>query len=139
MSKAVHDRPSDTATASTGDTIDLGAPRQLSSADLSDAVLTAQDVLGNPIGEPPGSAAGRAAVAAVGAWQQDKRISAMWTNRSPRNAYMHVTGIGWKRLSPANDASWNAMVMLATQARQTNCRIDYRDEADGLVHEIFLW
>ncbi|MCW2714532.1 MAG: hypothetical protein JWN88_1579 [Frankiales bacterium] len=139
MSKAVHDRPSDIATPSTGDTTDLGVPRQLSSADLSDSVLTTRDVLGVPTSEPPGSAAGQAAVAAVGAWQSDKRISAMWCNRSPRNAFMHVTGIGWKRLSPASEASWNAMVMLATQARQTGCRIDYRDEADGLVHEIYLW
>jgi hypothetical protein len=40
---------------------------------------------------------------------------------------------------PANDRTWSALVLLADQARQTLCRIDDRDETDGLFHEIYLW
>ena len=116
----------------------MDVPRPLSPADL-EAASDLRVELGSPGMEPPGSVGARASATAVGAVQTDKRVSALWCNRSTRNAFVHVTGIGWKKLSPANDSSWNAMVLLATQARQTGCRIDYRDEADGLVHEIFLW
>ena len=136
MTKAVEDRPAHTPETASGTVLDV--PRPLSPADLAPSSDLSVD-LGAPGMEPPGSVGARAAVTAVAAVQTDKRVSALWCNRSPRNAWMHVTGIGWKRLSPANDSSWNAMVLLATQARQTGCRIDYRDEADGLVHEIFLW
>jgi hypothetical protein len=137
MTETVHDRPAQTPEQASG-AVGVDVPRPLSPADLEPASDLRVD-LGSPGMEPPGSVGARATATAVGAVQADKRVSALWCNRSTRNAFMHVTGIGWKRLSPANDSSWNAMVLLATQARQTGCRIDYRDEADGLVHEIFLW
>ncbi|MCW2607994.1 MAG: hypothetical protein JWO60_2687 [Frankiales bacterium] len=119
----------------TGAEAELGVPRPLTGNDLL-VIQTVEEIDGAPALEPPGSALRATGITAV---QSDRRISALWVNAATRNAYMHVTGIGWRRLNPANDWAWSAMVALASQARQTGCRIDYRDEADGLVHEIYLW
>lgn len=135
MSTTMPDTPVVTPQADTGDT-DLGVPRQLTPADLQLATDAEAPAMA-PTLQPP--SATRGAITAIGAWQADKRITALWCNSSTRNAFMHVAGIGWKRLNPSNDSAWSALVLLADQARQTGCRIDYRDEADGLVHEIYLW
>ena len=31
------------------------------------------------------------------------------------------------------------MTMLSSNAKQMQNRFDYRDEADGMIHEIYLW
>ena len=32
-----------------------------------------------------------------------------------------------------------AMTILGSNAKQTQTRFDYREEADGMIHEIYLW
>lgn len=134
-----HDRPGRTVIApqATAADTDLGVPRPLTPDDLQVTVSEPGIATTAPVLQPP--SATHDAATAIGAWQQDKRITALWSNSSTRNAFMHIAGVGWKRLNPANDSAWSALVLLANQARQTGCRIDYRDEADGLVHEIYLW
>jgi len=110
--------------------------------------LTAEEI-GAMLGEGEGEAAilaptlapPEAALAEEGvlAWQSDKRVNALWSINQTRNTWMSVVGIGWKRLFNGNDSSITALTMLAAHARQTNCRVDYRDEADGLVREIYVW
>lgn len=110
--------------------------------------LTAEEVMGAMLGggagagavpalEPPEAAF--AADEGVLAWQSDKRVNALWSINQTRNTWMGVTGLGWKRLFNGNDSSLTALAMLAAHARQTNCRIDYRDETDGMVREIYVW
>jgi hypothetical protein len=52
---------------------------------------------------------------------------------------MRVVNIGWKKIFNGGDASFIALTTLAAQARQTGRPINYREEADGMVHEIYLW
>ena len=133
----ISDHPVLTPQQKTGTDTGEGAPRPLTPDDLQVSRQVTADP-GRPTSAPPGTAAAATATA-IGAWQTDKRVSAMWANASTRNAYMHVDGLGWRRLHSGNDSAWSALVALASQARQTSCRIDYREEADGLIHEITLW
>ena len=56
-----------------------------------------------------------------------------------RNAWVSIAGVGWKKLSTATDSSLVAMTMLGSSARHTQSRFDYREEADGMIHEVYLW
>lgn len=88
---------------------------------------------------PPARAA-QEGTTAVGAavWQTDKRVSGLYTTYHPRNSWMYITGIGWKRLATANDSTQEAMNLLASHCREKSCRIDYSEDG-GLVNEIYVW
>ncbi|MBX3638149.1 MAG: hypothetical protein KF683_22485 [Rubrivivax sp.] len=79
------------------------------------------------------------AAAAIGAWNNGKRITALWTINQNRNSWAHVDGVGWKRLSTASESGVVALTRLAAHARERNSVVNYRDEADGMVHEIYVW
>lgn len=76
----------------------------------------------------------------IAAWHSNKKVTALWCNHQPpRNAFISVHGLGWKKLSNANDSSFVSMVMMASHAEQTNSNVNIRIEADGMVHEIYVW
>ena len=75
----------------------------------------------------------------ITAWQNDKRITGLWTINETRNSWVYVTGIGWKKLSNTVDSATVALTMVSGSARQTNTPVNYRDEADGMIHEIYVW
>lgn len=93
-----------------------------------------------PTEHPPAAAlAAVEEVEAVGAWLTDKRVSALWCINQNRNVYMGVTGVGWKKLANNSDSAIIALTTLASHARATQSRIDYREEADGMIHECYVW
>jgi hypothetical protein len=95
-----------------------------------------------PTMHPPG-AAGAAAAAAVGAvtgtWTSGLMIDATWSINEVRNVFVHVAGGGWKKIFNGTDGAFTALVTLAAQAKQTGHQVAVREEADGMVHEIYLW
>jgi hypothetical protein len=123
-----------------GGTGTAAAPR-----DLEELTLTGNMAAGGaamPTLDPPNVQAtvGATGVTAVtGTWLSDKRVAALWAISEVRNNWAYVAGIGWKKLYSASDSSSTAMAMLSSHARQTNCRFDYREEADGMIHEIYVW
>ncbi len=93
-----------------------------------------------PTASPPGTAgldAGEEAVS--GTWTTGVTIDATWSIDEVRNAYVHVAGGAWKKIFNARDGSFQALLTLATQARQTGRTVSLREEADGMVYEIYLW
>lgn len=77
--------------------------------------------------------------AGVGAWQNNKQVNALWTINQDRNAWVGVVGVGWKKLAGPNETAISAMTMLVAHARATNSIINYRDESDTLIHEVYVW
>lgn len=98
-----------------------------------------------PSAQPPGGSATRASAGTAGAngitgaWHNGVTVDALWAINETRNAFMRVVGVGWKKIYNGTDGAFTALTTLASQARQTGATINYRDEADGLVHEIYLW
>jgi hypothetical protein len=86
---------------------------------------------------------GAAAMAALGTvtgtWSTGAVIDAMWSANEIRNAWMHVASVGWKKIFNGSDGAFMALTALASQARETGHTVNYRVEADGMVHEIYLW
>lgn len=91
----------------------------------------------SPSIKPPTAGAGGGE--GITAWQNDKRITALWSINENRNAWVHVAGVGWKKLSNINDSAIVALNMLGGSALQTQTQVNYRDEADGMIHEMYVW
>lgn len=81
----------------------------------------------------------QAIAALTGTWRQNVQVTALWSINEPRNAWIYVANIGWKKLFNGRDGAFNALVTLASQARQTGRPISFREENDGMVYEIYLW
>lgn len=92
---------------------------------------------------PPGTEETAGAIAAAtgvaGTWRSGMHVTAMWSINETRNAWMYVAGLGWRKLYNGRDGAFMALVALAGQARQTGHQVAFREEADGMVHEIYLW
>ena len=74
----------------------------------------------------------------TGTWRNGVTVDALWSINEVRNAWMRVVGIGWRRLFNGSDGAFTALTTLASQARQTGRPINFREEADGMAHEIYL-
>lgn len=112
-----------------------GAPNLDMAALLGDVSLSRST---QPGMLPPGEVA-EAADAGITAWQTGKKISATWSNSSNRNAYVAIPGIGWKKISNANDSSFLSMVMMAAHAEQTNSTVNVEIGTDQEIHQIYVW
>ena len=92
---------------------------------------------------PPGTTGAEAfaqsAGAVTGTWRSGVTVTALWSINEPRNAWMNVAGLGWRKLFNGRDGAFTALVALAGQARQTGRQFAFREEADGMVYEIYLW
>jgi len=75
----------------------------------------------------------------VGTWQNDKKVDALWTINQDRNSWVGIAGIGWKKLAGPNETALSALTMLAAHARATGSIINFRDESDNLIHEVYVW
>jgi hypothetical protein len=76
---------------------------------------------------------------AAAIWQRAKRVTGLWSKGEDRNSWVAIAGVGWKKLSDASDSANLALTILAAQALQTGRNIDYREESDGMIHEIYAW
>jgi hypothetical protein len=126
----------DTVVAMTGGAA-TGAPTMEPDALMS---VTRLEDEARPVMTPPSEAVEQEAEAeGITAWHNGKKITAMWANASVRNAHAAIAGMGWRKLSNANDSSFPALVMLASHAEQTNANCNIRIDADGEIHEIYVW
>lgn len=100
------------------------------------SLQTAAGSMSTPQMDPP---AELSVGGAVGAWLSDKRFTATWGVAESRNAWVHVDTIGWKKLANTTDSSFVALTMLAAHARQLNRPVNYREEADGMIRELYVW
>jgi hypothetical protein len=87
---------------------------------------------------PPGAEVG-AEAGVAGTWRNNMQIDAVWCMNETRNAFVHVAGLGWRRIYNGRDGAFQALVSLASQARQTNRIVNFREEADGMIYEIYVW
>lgn len=75
----------------------------------------------------------------ITAWHNGKKITATWCNASNRNAYAAVQGLGWRRLSDANDSCFLSMTLMAAHAEQTNATVNVEIGTDNKIQQIYVW
>lgn len=125
-----------------GETASVGASQPTLNAPAPDTTNGADVAERDQPKLRPG-AAGAEAIAALsavtGTWSTGAMIDAMWSANEVRNAWMHVASVGWKKIFSGSDGAFMALTALASQARETGHPVNFRLEADGMVHEIYLW
>ncbi len=109
-------------------------PRDLSAAEMS--VAAASQVGAAPSMAPPTE---QLVAMGVTAWVGDKRVNALWGINQNRNSWVSVAGIGWKKLANNSDTAVVALTTLAAHARLMQSSYNYREEADGMIHECYVW
>ena len=72
-------------------------------------------------------------------WQSQKNIVDQWTINQDRYSWIGVAGMGWLKLSTASDSGCVALTMLASNALVSRASVSFRQEADGMVHEIYVF
>jgi hypothetical protein len=72
-------------------------------------------------------------------WQNNKKFNGSWCIDEDRNVWYHVDGIGWKKLAYQSESAIVAMNILAAHAKQVGSIVNYRDEADGMIYEMYVW
>ncbi len=75
----------------------------------------------------------------VTTWLNDKRITGLWSLNQNRNSWVYVNGIGWKKLANNSDSAIVALSMLSAHAREKDSAVNYREESDGMIREIYVW
>ncbi|GAB4373140.1 MAG: hypothetical protein Kow00114_34960 [Kiloniellaceae bacterium] len=136
-SKEAPDVPSASVVTALREATSAGAPTMEPSALMSETRLENE---ARPMMTPPSEVVSEEGLGeGITAWHNSKKVTAMWANASARNAFASVAGLGWKKLSNANDSSFLALTMLASSAEQTNSNCNLRIEADNEVHEIYVW
>jgi hypothetical protein len=116
----------------------VAPPRELS--DLAGDLIAGAAAAGvepAPTLQPP--AAAGAAGDGIGLWVTNKQIDALYATYGARFSWMHVAGSVWRRFSPASDSGVAALALLAAHARDRGRPVSYREEADQLVHEMYVW
>jgi hypothetical protein len=77
--------------------------------------------------------------AAGAVWLRQQRVTALWSNVEERNSWVAIHEIGWKKLADSSPSANHVLTLLASQALQSNRLIDYREDGDGMIHEIYVW
>ena len=129
----------------------LAPPSELSASVAGTAGLSAPTMTGEqlaamaveapaePTLAPPAAAEAAAEAGVAATWRSNVRIDALWSIDETRNAWVNVVGLGWRKLYNGRDGAFQALVSLASQARQTNRIVNLREEADGMIYEIYVW
>ncbi len=129
--------PPGAATAAGGTGGGASRPDELTEAQLATLARTGAGMDAAPTLAPPSELAG--AGGGVTAWQSDKRINALWSISENRNSWVSVVGVGWKKLANNSDSAIVALTLLGAHAKQMQTAVNYRDEADGMIHEMYVW
>lgn len=124
-------------------TVGTSEPKPLTDQQLEETVGPPSVAETGPKLSPPGNGEGVVTAEAVtgvaATWRTGVMVSALWSINEMRNAWVHLTGLGWRKLYNGRDGAFMTLVALASQARQTGRPITAREEADGMIYEIYLW
>ncbi|HEY7597270.1 MAG TPA: hypothetical protein VH969_29260 [Actinophytocola sp.] len=116
-----------------------GSSQPTAFSDRQVALRAAESMpLAGPVTVPPAMAA-EAVGEVTGTWRNNVKIDALWAIDETRNAWVRVAGLGWRKIYNGRDGAFTALLTLASQARQTGRPINVREEADGMIYEIYLW
>jgi len=110
-------------------------------AQVTDATASA------PTAQPPASVLAAAGAVAAGAgggvttttWLNNQKVTALWGIAENRNSWIALSGPGWVKLANNSDTAVVALTKLGAHAKELQTVVNCRQEADGMIHEIYAW
>jgi len=121
--------------AGTATPVDLSQEQQQAAAAGAYETITAAV----PSQTPPSSISATGGDGGATAWQNTKKVSALWVINEVRNSWAYIAGVGWKKFANNSDSAIVALTTLGAHAKLIQSNVDYRDEADGMIHEMYVW
>lgn len=76
---------------------------------------------------------------AFGAWDNNKKIVGTWGKAEDKNAWLNISGIGFRKIRNTNAQTLLALLLLGAHARDKNRNVNVRTEADNQVYELYVW
>jgi hypothetical protein len=131
--------PGGSPEAVAGGGAELKTPSQMPPASAGGAVGAEGSEVAVGADTAPSLPAEAGAQAAIGAWNNNKQITALWSMNQDKNSWVGVGGIGWKKLANNSSSAIVALTMLGAHAREKGSVVNYRDESDGMIHEMYVW
>ena len=72
-------------------------------------------------------------------WRYNKKIIRLWAHGpTDRNAYVYVSGMGWRKLWPEHATSFEAMMVMAAHAKDNDRRVNFYEQ-DGKIKQMYVW
>ncbi|MBP2321241.1 hypothetical protein JOF56_001626 [Kibdelosporangium banguiense] len=90
-----------------------------------------------PYGDAAKSPVSTACPASAG-WSTGRTILDLWSYEDSSGVWVHVQGLGWKRLSPASQSGHTHMTVLAGAATHNNLAVDFHEDADGQIDQLIV-
>ena len=75
-------------------------------------------------------------------WQNGKTIVGFWTINENRNAWVFVSGLGWRKLAHDDDSVFDSMLSVCAAAYAHGRTVNFREVGTGgnvEIHEIYSW
>jgi hypothetical protein len=88
--------------------------------------------------DPPGTPGAARAVIDAGIFS-NVRVLSLFSSGHSMNGYGFLEGVGWRRFATTNPSAHVNLGLLASGAREQGFATPVRHEADGQIHEIYLW
>lgn len=108
--------------------------------DLDDSTFAIENVEGSvPVMTPPGEIETQNYSSGFTAWHNSQKINALWCINQNRNSFVRIVGVGWKKLANNSDTGIVSLTMLASHAKEMQSNINYREETDKKIHELYVW
>ena len=70
-------------------------------------------------------------------WDKNARVNGLWTDRSDRNAWVHLSGKGWKKVATTNTAVHHAMLSQLIAAKAGNRRVDVLHD-NNKINQVYV-
>jgi len=71
-------------------------------------------------------------------WVKNARINGLWAINQDRNAWAHVGGLGWRKISPDNDNIFFDMLAQLAAAKAGDRPVNFRQEK-GVIKELYVF
>ncbi|MCD4843112.1 MAG: hypothetical protein K8R25_01360 [Methanosarcinales archaeon] len=73
-------------------------------------------------------------------WQYNKKIDGLYVYGPEvnRSAWVHVQGMGWRKLWDSHDSQFEIMMIMATHAKAKNRNVHFYEE-DGKIKQMYVW
>ncbi len=88
---------------------------------------------------PVGGISARGVAAGNATAWGSQTVGGLWSITEDKNAWVFVNNVGWIRLSNASESGIMSLMALSASAKETGTTFSYRQESDGMVHEIYVW
>ncbi|HAA27705.1 MAG TPA: peptidase [Cyanobacteria bacterium UBA11369] len=71
-------------------------------------------------------------------WRNNVKIRGLWAINQDRNAWVYVNGLGWRKISPANDNIFFNMLVQLAAAKAGDRSVNFLEQL-GVVKQIYVW